>query len=334
MVVKTQEEGGGTQQSLSNRGDEVEEKEVLWKSRVTQIYGLLEGTLADLEAMLKGVRAESENLLDGLSRARKTLEIVKLTQKVSHFRSICEHDGIKLLADVRASIAGIQANIKRERGYQMIFEICAKLLEILRPFQSGLFTQELSYLREEFEFLVNQPVLPVTCPSKAPNCLQGGGGPKVTCEYEDVAPETGFRGNFEEVGRAFVQAYKEGWRLIKEGKPKNETHQGYVQGEGAGVNHTENGLEPCEDYQGGCTNLEFRCPCQPQGGYDVENKGAKSKSKRSRRGRRRKKRSKKEDSSLDILWWTSESDGEGGYDDRLYDQGHQGVRTIKLMEGV
>ena len=49
MVVKTQEEGGGTQQSLSNRGDEVEEKEVLWRSRVTQIYGHSEGTLADIE---------------------------------------------------------------------------------------------------------------------------------------------------------------------------------------------------------------------------------------------------------------------------------------------
>ena len=46
-------------------------------------------------------------------------------------------------------------------------------------------------------------------------------GPKLNCKNEDVAPETGLSGNFEDIGRAFVQAYKEGWRLYKQ--PKNET---------------------------------------------------------------------------------------------------------------
>ena len=176
MVVKTQLfitlEGGGTQQSLKNRGDEVEEKEVIWRSRVTQIYGHLEGKFADFEALLKGVRAESDNMLDALSREEKTLEIVKLTQKVSHHRSLCE----QFLDDGRASLAGIQADIKRDGGYQMIFEKCAKLLEILRPFQGDLFTQELFEMMAEFEFRVNQPVLPAGCPSKAQNFLQGGWG--------------------------------------------------------------------------------------------------------------------------------------------------------------
>ena len=215
-------------------------------------------------------------------------------------------------------------------------------------------------MMSELELLVKQPVLPAECQSESQLCQQGGGGPQLTFQCEDVAPETGFRGNFEEVGRAFVQAYKEGWRLIKEEQPKNETHQGYVQGEGAGVNHPENGLEPCEDFwwddQGGCTDLGFRCPCQPQGGDDVENKGAKSKSKRPRRGRRRKKRSQKEDCPMDILWWTSESDGEGGepgsekkpgdvsggeryqanegeYDDGFCDKGASGGENYEINAG-
>ena len=116
MVVKTQEEGGGTQQSLSNRGDGVEENEVLWRLRVTQIYGHLEGTLADIEAMVKDMRAESDNLLDDLSRAEKRLEIVKFTPKVSYVRSLCEDTEITLLPEARACFANIQADIKRNGG--------------------------------------------------------------------------------------------------------------------------------------------------------------------------------------------------------------------------
>ena len=108
----------------------------------------------------------------------------------------------------------------------------------------------------------------------------------MTCEYEDVAPETGFRGNFEEVGRAFGQANKEGWRLTKEGQSKNETHQGYVQGEGAVAGHSENCLGPLEDFwgddEGGCTDLKYRSPCEHQGGDVVKNKCIKSRSKQSR----------------------------------------------------
>ena len=215
------------------------------------------------------------------------------------------------------------------------------------------FRRQLSNGSQVFESLVNQPVLPADCQSQKQLCLQGGGGPQATCKNEDVALETGFRGNFEDVGRAFVQAYKEGWRLTKEERPENETHQV----ESAGVINHEHCLEDFSwDEEGSCTDSDYRSPCERQEGDDAQDKGTKTRSKRSRGGRRRKNRSKRkcdswesllsspvcnreggnessEKEPADVLGGEQYQINEGGYGDRFCDHGASGGENYPTNEG-
>ena len=57
------------------------------------------------------------------------------------------------------------------------------------------------------------------------NFANRGLGATSTCKEDDFRPKAGFRETYEEIGRAFVQAQKEGWKLCKH---KNETSGGKV----------------------------------------------------------------------------------------------------------
>ena len=58
------------------------------------------------------------------------------------------------------------------------------------------------------------------------NFANRGLGATSTCKKDDFRPRAGFHETYEEIGRAFVQAQKEGWKLCKQ--HKNETRGGKV----------------------------------------------------------------------------------------------------------
>ena len=110
----------------------------------------------------------------------------------------------------------------------------------------------------ELDLRVKQPALPADCQAQAQLCQQGGGGLQTTYKSDNFCPKAGLHKTYEEIGRAFVQAQKEGWRLYKQ--PKNETHREYVPTDRAEAVNLENSLGDLEDFwwdeEGSCTDLE------------------------------------------------------------------------------